>query len=157
MKKLLLINGPNLDMLGVREPGVYGSQTLADLEKLVKDYGAQCGVEIDAIQSNSEGDLVEAIHDARLRYDGIIYNPGAHTHYSYALRDALGGIDAKCTFLMWRAARRFGIFRSLRLFVLRRSKGAAFKGIAMLLTCSARVHTSVLAKTTRTLLAQTAS
>lgn len=96
MKKLLLINGPNLDMLGVREPGVYGSQTLADLEKLVKDYGTQCGVEVDAIQSNSEGDLVEAIHDARLRYDGIIYNPGAHTHYSYALRDALGGIDVPC-------------------------------------------------------------
>ncbi len=96
MEKVLLLNGPNLDMLGVREPGVYGSQTLADLETLVKDYGQSHGVAIDAFQSNSEGELVEAIHAAREVYDGIIYNPGAHTHYSYALRDALGGIDVPC-------------------------------------------------------------
>ncbi len=96
MKNVLLLNGPNLDMLGVREPGVYGNQTLADLEALVKDYGQSCGVAIDAFQSNSEGELVEAIHAARGVYDGIIYNPGAHTHYSYALRDALGGIEVPC-------------------------------------------------------------
>lgn len=96
MKNVLLLNGPNLDMLGVREPGVYGSQTLADLEALVKDYGQSCGVTIAAFQSNSEGELVEAIHAARGVYDGIIYNPGAHTHYSYALRDALGGIEVPC-------------------------------------------------------------
>ncbi len=96
MRKILLLNGPNLDMLGIREPGVYGSKTLDDLVKLVKDYGVSRGVCIDAFQSNSEGALVDVIHDTRLNYDGIIYNPGAHTHYSYALRDALGGIDVPC-------------------------------------------------------------
>lgn len=96
MKKYLLMNGPNLDMLGIREPGVYGSRSLADLETFVGEYAASRGVELDCFQSNSEGALVDAIHGALGVYDGIIYNPGAHTHYSYALRDALGGVDVPC-------------------------------------------------------------
>ena len=94
--KILLVNGPNLDMLGVREPAVYGSNTLADLEKLVVDYGASKGVSVECYQSNHEGCLINKIHEAHTAYDGIVYNPGAHTHYSYALRDAVGGIDTPC-------------------------------------------------------------
>ena len=91
--KLLVMNGPNLDMLGVREPGVYGKGTLADLEKTVREHAAGKGVELDFFQSNSEGALIDAIHDAPRSFDGIVYNPGAHTHYSYALRDAVGSIE----------------------------------------------------------------
>ena len=96
MKRILVLNGPNLDMLGVREPGVYGSETLADLERLVTEHGERRGAAVACFQSNSEGELVEAVHAARGAYDGIVYNPGAHTHYSYALRDAVGGIDVPC-------------------------------------------------------------
>ncbi len=96
MKKYLLLNGPNLDMLGIREPGVYGSQTLKNLEKRVRKHGKKRGVKVDCFQSNSESALVELIHEARKTYAGIVYNPGAHTHYSYALRDALGSIDVPC-------------------------------------------------------------
>lgn len=94
--KILLVNGPNLDMLGVREPAVYGSNTLADLEKLVVDYGASKGVSVECYQSNHEGCLIDKIHEAHTAYDGIVYNPGAHTHYSYALRDALGSVSTPC-------------------------------------------------------------
>ena len=97
MKKILLMNGPNLNMLGVREPGIYGNDTLADLEKLVREYGAEHGCEVECYQSNHEGDLIEKIHATHgAACDGIIYNPGAHTHYSYALRDALGSVDTPC-------------------------------------------------------------
>ena len=80
MKRILVLNGPNLDMLGVREPGVYGSETLADLERLVTEHGERRGAAVACFQSNSEGELVEAVHAARGAYDGIVYNPGAHTH-----------------------------------------------------------------------------
>ena len=96
MKKILLINGPNLDMLGVREPAVYGSQTLADLERMVVEHAGARGVRVECFQSNHEGALVDKIHEAHRSVDGIVYNPGAHTHYSYALRDAVGGIDVPC-------------------------------------------------------------
>lgn len=93
MKKILLMNGPNLNMLGIREPGVYGNNTLAELERQVIEYGAAHDCEVECFQSNHEGDLVEKIHAAHGACDGIIYNPGAHTHYSYALRDAVSSID----------------------------------------------------------------
>lgn len=96
MNKILVINGPNLDMLGVREPSVYGHDTLADLEREVKEYGKSRGVSVTCFQANGEGKLIRKIHAARDVYDGIVYNPGAHTHYSYALRDAVGGIDVPC-------------------------------------------------------------
>lgn len=93
MKKILVMNGPNLDMLGVREPSVYGYDTLQDLERAVKEHGRLHGADVTCFQSNSEGKLIRKIHAARDVYDGIVYNPGAHTHYSYALRDAVGGIS----------------------------------------------------------------
>ncbi len=93
MKKVLLLHGPNLNLLGVREPGVYGTQTLADLEAMVVAYGRENGVDITCFQSNHEGVLVDTLHDARLNYDGVIFNPGALTHYSYSLRDAISSIS----------------------------------------------------------------
>lgn len=93
MKKILLMNGPNLNLLGVREPDVYGTVTLADIERETAAYAAERGVELDCFQSNHEGALIDRLHEARGVYDGIIYNPGAHTHYSYALRDAVSSID----------------------------------------------------------------
>lgn len=94
--KYLLLNGPNLNMLGVREPAIYGYETLADVEKMVCDYGAARGVEVECRQSNHEGELIDIIQAARGVYDGIVYNPGAHTHYSYAIRDAIAAIDVPC-------------------------------------------------------------
>lgn len=93
MRKYLLLNGPNLDMLGVREPEIYGRDTLDTIEAEIVAYGAERGVQVDCFQSNHEGALIDKIHEAHWRYDGIVYNPGAHTHYSYALRDAVGSID----------------------------------------------------------------
>ena len=92
MKKYLVINGVNLNMLGIREPGIYGNSTLADLEKNLCDKAKELGVEVDFFQSNFEGEIVEKIHGAMGIYDGIIINPGAFTHYSYAIRDAFGSV-----------------------------------------------------------------
>ena len=91
--RILLMNGPNLNMLGVREPDIYGRDTLATLEDMVTRAGAERGVEVDCFQSNHEGALVDKLHEAHTAYDGVIYNPGAHTHYSYALRDAVASIS----------------------------------------------------------------
>ncbi|AIE60694.1 type II 3-dehydroquinate dehydratase [Bacillus methanolicus] len=94
MKKILLLNGPNLNLLGKREPGIYGEQTLRDLETRMKKIGEQNGVEITCFQSNHEGSLIDRLHQANEEnYDGIIFNPGAYTHYSYAIRDAIAGIS----------------------------------------------------------------
>ncbi len=96
MKKFLVINGVNLNMLGIREPGIYGSSALAELEGMISEKAAELGVEVDFFQSNIEGETVNAIHGALGNYDGIIINPGAWTHYSYALRDALGAVKLPC-------------------------------------------------------------
>lgn len=90
--KLLVINGVNLNMLGVREPGIYGKSTLADLEKYISCKAQELGIEVDFFQSNYEGAICEKIQQALGVYDGIIMNPGAFTHYSYAIRDALGSV-----------------------------------------------------------------
>ena len=92
MLKVLLINGPNLSLLGVREPEVYGSETLQDIVDEVRTFARKRNVELSDFQSNSEGDLVTAIHEARTTVDGIILNPGAYTHYSIAIRDAISGV-----------------------------------------------------------------
>ena len=88
--RLLVINGPNLDLLGSREPEIYGSTTLAELEANVREWAGSLGVEVDMIQSNAESDLIEAIHASD--HDGIVMNPGALTHTSRALADALAGV-----------------------------------------------------------------
>ena len=87
--RLLLVNGPNLNMLGTREPEVYGRDTLADVEALVARTAAEASYEVRSVQSNHEGVLIDAIHAARDDCAGIVINPGALTHTSVALRDAL--------------------------------------------------------------------
>ena len=89
MVALLLCNGPNLNQLGTREPDVYGATTLEDVVAAVREHVADRGVEVRDVQSNHEGDLIEAIHDARDWADGIVINPGGWTHTSVALRDAI--------------------------------------------------------------------
>lgn len=92
MKKYLIINGANLNMLGKREPEIYGGSTISDLEKQITQKAEKLGVSADFFQSNFEGEIVEKIHNAMGVYDGIIINPGAFTHYSYAIRDAFGSV-----------------------------------------------------------------
>lgn len=86
---ILVLNGPNLNMLGVREPAIYGSDTLADIEAMCQERGAAIGLGVDFRQSNFEGELVTMIQQARDSHDGIILNAGAYTHTSVAIRDAL--------------------------------------------------------------------
>ncbi|ALU87598.1 3-dehydroquinate dehydratase [Herbaspirillum rubrisubalbicans M1] len=92
-KQLLLLNGPNLNLLGTREPEVYGSTTLADIEQRAQEQACAAGASLVAFQSNHEGALIDRIHQARHEgVDGIIINPGGLTHTSVALRDALAGV-----------------------------------------------------------------
>lgn len=90
---MLLVNGPNLNLLGVREPDVYGTDTLDDVVALAEQTAAEFGFELRAVQSNHEGVLIDAIHEARTDCDAIVINPGAFTHTSIALRDALSGVS----------------------------------------------------------------
>lgn len=90
--KILLLNGPNLNLLGTREKSIYGADTLATITSDLRAYAVTKGVELRDFQSNSEGALIDAIHDARHWADGIIFNAGAYTHTSIALRDAIAGV-----------------------------------------------------------------
>lgn len=92
MKKILVINGVNLNMLGVREPEIYGGNTLDTLNANISKKAVELGCEVDFFQSNFEGEICEKIQQALGVYDGIIINPGAFTHYSYAIRDAFGSV-----------------------------------------------------------------
>ncbi len=87
--KILVLNGPNLNMLGSREPDKYGTQTLADIENFVRNEAQKLQVEVDFYQSNIEGELVNKIQEAKGNYDGIVMNPAAYTHTSVAIRDAI--------------------------------------------------------------------
>ncbi len=89
--QILVINGPNLNRLGLREPEIYGRFTMKDLENLIREEGEALGLKVDFFQSNSEGAIIESIQNAKNKYDGIIINPGAYTHYSIAIRDAIAG------------------------------------------------------------------
>ena len=91
--KFLILNGPNINILGVREPDIYGRQTYDDLVKLIKCHAEELGVEVEFVQSNHEGDLVDAIQNAYFSHtDGIVFNPAAYTHTSVAIADAVKGV-----------------------------------------------------------------
>ncbi len=92
-RRLLLVNGPNLNLLGTREPEIYGTETLADVERIVVDAASALGFEVRAVQSNHEGVLIDAIHAAREDCAGIVINPSGLTHTSVILRDALTGVS----------------------------------------------------------------
>ncbi len=91
-KRILVINGPNLNLLGVREPGIYGTDTLNALCDTVREAARQKDARVDFFQSNHEGALIDELHAAMGVYDGVILNAGAYTHYSYALRDAIASV-----------------------------------------------------------------
>ncbi len=91
--KILVLNGPNLNMLGIREPGIYGKSSFADLLKLLEDVSAELNIEIEQYQSNHEGDLVDKIQWAYGKVDGIVINPAAYTHTSVAILDALKAVS----------------------------------------------------------------
>lgn len=92
MKKYLMLLGPNLNMVGIREKSIYGAQTAESINDDVKRYASDRGVEVEIFQSNSEGALIDKIHSSLGTYDGVIINAGAYTHYSYAIRDAIAAV-----------------------------------------------------------------
>lgn len=92
-RNFLIINGPNLNRLGKREPGIYGAKTLDDLENELEALSAKLLMAVSFKQSNSEGDIIDLIHGAAGQFQGIVLNAGAYTHYSYAIRDAIASVD----------------------------------------------------------------
>lgn len=92
MKNILVLHGPNLNMLGIREPGIYGSHSMAAINERLGGLAAQLSVNLETFQSNHEGAIIDKIHEAYGSKDGILINPGAFTHYSYAIRDAISSV-----------------------------------------------------------------
>lgn len=90
--RLLVLHGPNLNRLGLREPAIYGARTLPELDGEIRAHAAARAIETEHRQSNHEGALLDALHEADGAFDGVIFNPGAYTHYSYALRDAIASL-----------------------------------------------------------------
>lgn len=92
-KSILLINGPNLNLLGTREPGIYGSKNLSELEADCTSHAESLGLSLTAMQSNDEGQIIDAIHAAKGKHDALVINPGAYSHTSVAIRDAISGVS----------------------------------------------------------------
>jgi 3-dehydroquinate dehydratase II len=92
MKAVLILHGPNLNLLGQREPEVYGRLTLTDIDRILVEAGREMDLEVRSVQSNSEGELINALHEAGLWASGVVFNPGGYTHTSVALRDAVAAI-----------------------------------------------------------------
>lgn len=92
MKKILIINGPNLNLLGERDTGVYGKETLDSINLQIKEKATKMNIECDFFQSNCEGEIIDTIQSARKNYDGVIINAGALSHYSYAIADAITSV-----------------------------------------------------------------
>ena len=96
INKILVIHGPNLNLLGEREPGVYGSTSIDVLNDNIIDRAKEQGMQCEIFQSNHEGAIIDKLHAARTAFDGVIINAGAYTHYSYAIRDAIAAIKIPC-------------------------------------------------------------
>jgi 3-dehydroquinate dehydratase II len=90
--RVLVVHGPNLNLLGEREPEIYGTATLGEIDQFIIALARELKIEVDCVQYNNEGDIIGALHDARTRYDGVLINPGAYSHYSYAIADAIAAI-----------------------------------------------------------------
>ena len=93
MKKILVLNGPNLNMTGIRKKNVYGGETLKQINDELKLYGKANGAKVTFFQSNHEGDLIDVIHESKDEFDGVVINAVAYTHYSYAIRDAIEAVN----------------------------------------------------------------
>ncbi|MDP6418285.1 MAG: type II 3-dehydroquinate dehydratase [Candidatus Krumholzibacteria bacterium] len=91
--KILILQGPNLNLLGSREPDIYGSESLESLERNLREWAAEQSIELEFFQSNREAELLESLHSAKDNFEGIVFNPGAFTHSSIALRDAIAAIS----------------------------------------------------------------
>ncbi|HET9028808.1 MAG TPA: type II 3-dehydroquinate dehydratase [Candidatus Aquilonibacter sp.] len=91
--RVLVIHGPNLNLLGERQPDIYGTQTLREIDDYIRTSAAELGVDAQCVQYNSEGAIIDAIHDAREHFDAIVINPGAYSHYSYAIADAIASVS----------------------------------------------------------------
>jgi len=95
-KRVIVINGPNLNLLGTRETDVYGTVTLAEIAAAVVEEADRLGLDVDFIQTNHEGEIIDKLHESRGKYDLVILNPGAYTHYSIAIRDAVKAVELPC-------------------------------------------------------------
>ena len=95
-KRVLVLHGPNINMVGERETSIYGKETFDSINLQILDYAASLGLECQTFQSNSEGEIIDHIHAARQNFDGIVINAGAYTHYSYAIRDAIAAVKIPC-------------------------------------------------------------
>ncbi|GHU51838.1 3-dehydroquinate dehydratase [Clostridia bacterium] len=93
MKRILVIHGPNINLTGWREPEIYGDTTFSDIQDNIVKLGKELGFVCENFQSNHEGEIIDKIHAAREVYDGMIINPGAYTHYSYAIHDAISAVE----------------------------------------------------------------
>jgi 3-dehydroquinate dehydratase-2 len=118
MAEITVIHGPNLNYLGRRETAIYGNDTLADINRQLREVGERLGLTVECIQSNHEGEIIDAIYKAAERSAALIINPGAYTHYSYAIRDALAAVglrQSRFTSPIFTPGRNSGIIRcSLR-------------------------------------------